>query len=125
MKADDLDLETIVQHYLIAALWSSSGHDDCENLDDKYGIGDCSEQVNKQAEIDCRSFIKKTKHILIFADTNNEQIGHDFWLTRNGHGVGFWDRDYASKYTIDKLTGIAESFGEIDLYVGDDGKIYS
>ena len=20
------------------------------------------------------------------------QAGHDFWLTRNGHGVGFWDR---------------------------------
>jgi hypothetical protein len=20
------------------------------------------------------------------------QVGHDLWLTRNGHGVGFWDR---------------------------------
>jgi len=20
------------------------------------------------------------------------QIGHDLWLTRNGHGAGFWDR---------------------------------
>lgn len=22
-----------------------------------------------------------------------ERFGHDFWLTRNGHGTGFWDRD--------------------------------
>ena len=21
------------------------------------------------------------------------QVGHDLWLTRNGHGTGFWDRD--------------------------------
>jgi|TARA_R110000744_G_scaffold366338_1_gene475354 hypothetical protein len=23
-----------------------------------------------------------------------ERIGHDFWLTRNGHGAGFWDGDW-------------------------------
>jgi hypothetical protein len=22
------------------------------------------------------------------------QVGHDFWLTRNRHGAGFWDRGY-------------------------------
>ena len=21
-----------------------------------------------------------------------DQLGHDLWLTRNGHGAGFWDR---------------------------------
>lgn len=26
-------------------------------------------------------------------DYDEEQAGRDFWYTRNGHGVGFWDRD--------------------------------
>lgn len=48
---------------------------------------------------------------------------HDFWLTRNRHGAGFWDGDY-EKADGEKLTELAHSFGEINLYVGDDGKIY-
>lgn len=52
------------------------------------------------------------------------QNGHDFWLTRNGHGVGFWDRGY-DKEVGDALTKASESFGEVDLYVGDDGRIYA
>jgi hypothetical protein len=26
-------------------------------------------------------------------DYDDEQAGRDFWFTRQGHGVGFWDRD--------------------------------
>jgi hypothetical protein len=54
--------------------------------------------------------------------TDDEHIAHDFWLTRNHHGAGFWDGDYG-KYG-DKLTAIAQTFSEVDLYVGDDGLIY-
>ena len=56
------------------------------------------------------------------------QVAHDFWLTRNGHGAGFWDRTYNNDVDGkkgDKLTKIAEKFGGSTLYVGDDGKIYS
>lgn len=29
----------------------------------------------------------------LYLETQNlEQLGHDFWLTRNRHGTGFWDR---------------------------------
>lgn len=38
------------------------------------------------------------------------QIGHDLWLTRNGHGTGFWDRDcYLER---DNLTAYANEMGE-------------
>jgi hypothetical protein len=50
------------------------------------------------------------------------RICHDFWLTRNRHGCGFWDGSY--KDLGDRLTNAAQAFGECDLYVGDDGKIY-
>jgi hypothetical protein len=50
--------------------------------------------------------------------------GHDFWLTRNGHGAGFWDGDL-SEDVGNALTEAAKKFGECHLYVGDDGQIYT
>lgn len=54
-----------------------------------------------------------------------EQIGHDFVLTANGHGAGFWDRDYRPrpKAALDALSDIVRPYGEIDAYVSDDGQI--
>jgi hypothetical protein len=54
---------------------------------------------------------------------NDEQIAHDFWLTRNGHGAGFWDRGLGK--LGEELTIAAESFGSLDLYTGDNGEIYA
>ena len=48
-------------------------------------------------------------------------MAHDFWLTRNGHGTGFWDGDYPE--TGDRLTELAKKFGECNLYVTDDNEI--
>lgn len=54
-----------------------------------------------------------------------EQIGHDFILTANGHGAGFWDRDHRprNKAALDALTEICKPYGEIDAYVSDAGEI--
>ena len=56
------------------------------------------------------------------------QLGHDFLLTRNHHGAGFWDRaptgDKRHDRTGQKLTAIARTFGEQDAYLGDDGLIH-
>ena len=54
-----------------------------------------------------------------------DQIGHDFMLTANGHGAGFWDRDYRPrpKAALDALTEIVRPFGEIDACVSDAGQI--
>lgn len=53
--------------------------------------------------------------------------GHDFWLTRNGHGAGFWDRGFGDLRTDTiggRLSADAKSFGSCDPYCGDDGKVY-
>ena len=50
------------------------------------------------------------------------QMGHDFWFTRNRHGAGFWDRGLGD--VGEKLTDIAQSMGEQDVYVADDGWAY-
>lgn len=52
-----------------------------------------------------------------------EHAGHDFWLTRNGHGAGFWDRGMGE--VGDRLSAKAEKWGTVDLYIGDDGQVWA
>ena len=50
--------------------------------------------------------------------------GHDLWLTRNGHGAGFWDRDDClPEEARDRLTAAAKKYGEVYLSAND-GAIY-
>ena len=49
--------------------------------------------------------------------------GHDFWLTRNGHGTGFWDRGLPGDLG-GRLTDGARLFPGCVLYVGDDNMIH-
>ncbi len=112
----------MVDAYLTCALWSSND-DDGNPIDDDHDIRDVSRDSRKKAEKDCADFMRKAEKYFDDDDTaDDEQIGHDFWLTRNGHGAGFWDRDNLYK-NGDDLTKVAEKFGEKYVYVGDDGKV--
>ena len=106
--------------YIEAALWSSTDEND-EPLDSNYCIDDLSVETLTQAQTDCTAF--QEKNAALIGDRESE-AGHDFWLTRNGHGAGFWDGDWP-KSVGEKLSAESDLFGEIDLYVGDDGKIYA
>lgn len=112
--------------YLETAMWSStvSGEDpnNDDSMDEAYGFEDLDQSVIDAAKKDLEAFFDKAADFLDDGDGNiPTNWPHDFWLTRNGHGAGFWDGDYENG---DKLAEIAEEFGEVDLYVGDDGKIY-
>ena len=69
------------------------------------------EDFLRESVIDCLAFYSRISCYL--SNDNITQAGHDFWFTRNGHGVGFWDRPevYGDTYA-EKFTKIAESFGE-------------
>ncbi len=69
---------------------------------------------------DCEKFQKENKDDI---DGRDLRAGHDFWLTRCGHGAGFWDGNWPEPAAT-RLTEAAKAFGEADLYRGDDGKIY-
>lgn len=107
--------------YITAALWSSSDDNDIP-LDQAYTAGDISGDLMDKMIEDCAAFLAKAEipnHLLL-------QAGHDFWLTRNGHGSGFWDRpEVYGEEKAQELSVLAESFGPVDLYVGDDGRIYA
>jgi len=106
--------------YLECALWSSSCDDDTP-----------FDQVD--AHLAPETVTKMRLELADFADLlekdgiteiplSEQQISHDFWLTRNEHGAGFWDRGIGK--LGDKLSDIATSTGPANLYLGDDGLIY-
>jgi len=112
--------------YLECMLWSSNDESDesgGEPLDKNYSVSDLSDSALKGAIEDCNAFIKKAEKFMDATNADDGQHGHDFWLTRNGHGAGFWDRGYGA--AGDKLSEIAKTFGECHPYVGDDKKIYN
>ena len=64
-------------------------------------------------------------HAALLAETIDEaeryswdDAGHDFALTRNGHGAGFWDRGLGD--AGDELTDLAEAEGELNVSVSID-----
>ncbi len=108
--------------YIGTALWSSTDENGTP-LDDAKDRDDLAPETLAQMEKDCIAFQAKAGRMIETLDQDLAQIAHDFWLTRNRHGAGFWDGDYPDPY--DKmLTEIAHSFGEFDLYIGADGKIH-
>lgn len=105
--------------YFECALWVSID-DNGTPLDREYSVRDISAATRERMENDCARFQAENPDV---AD-NPTHAGHDFWLTRNHHGAGFWDGDWP-KEQGERLTTAAHAYGEFDLYVGDDGRIYA
>jgi hypothetical protein len=49
-------------------------------------------------------------------------VGHNFVLSRNHHGTGFWDRGLGD--LGDRLHKACEPYGDVNLMLGDDSKVY-
>ncbi len=122
-----------VRQYIETMLWSTNDESTESGgypLEDNYGITDIAPETLQRIADDCSRFWSSVESMgidldaeLLKDDDATEQAAHDFWLTRNGHGAGFWDGDWSDE-SEDKLTKLAESFGEQWPYVGDDGLIY-
>jgi hypothetical protein len=130
-----MDLDEMTMSYIETALWSShcngqSPHDECPGEDCDRGLDDLGYTDDDLAPgqlIEIKNqvfdFVQRCESegdLLQGMDPG--QAGHDFWLTRNGHGAGFWDRGLGERG--DLLTKWAQSFGDADLYIGDDGLVY-
>lgn len=118
-------MDSFVRQYLETALWSSNDNSNDQGgdpLDKNYTIDDIAPETIAQAISDCARFRAANQIDLIKTGDDDEQNGHDFWLTRNRHGAGFWDRGYGD--VGKRLTDACHVLGEVDLYVGDDGKVY-
>lgn len=108
-------MNRIKESYIECALWSSIGKDG-EPIE-----GILSEEARIEMETDVDKFmLLLEKENIDRSEWTDEELGHDFWLSRNGHGTGFWDRGKSGGDILHKL---AKSFGEVYLYE-DSGFIY-
>jgi hypothetical protein len=91
------------------------------------------EETKLDLEADCRSWWRQfgcyvlTEACVCERDggvSKAAQAGHDFWMTRNGHGCGFWDGDWSDNYSYMFSHG-SNKYGVFDIIKGDDGKIYN
>lgn len=119
-------IERFQDAYVECALWSSCD-DDGNPLDDNYSDADIAPETLAAMRADCVDFLESNSGLIescdSFATYSYEQAGYDFWLTRNRHGAGFWDRGFG--LVGQQLTDAAHVYGSVDLYVGDDGKVQS
>jgi hypothetical protein len=106
------------QQYVRTALWAETDFDTEAPFDANYSIEDLSPETEAQFKHDLEEFFTAAEHEIqdLYVDA-----AHDFWLTRNRHGAGFWDGDWEEG---EKLTEKAHQFSECTLYVGDDKLIY-
>ena len=104
-------MDQFTQAYIEAALWSSTD-DKGQPLDDDYDPDDMSPEALKQMQEDCQDFQQANEQDL--GEIDDGQAGHDFWLTRNGHGAGFWDRGLGE--LGERLSKAAKVYGEVYLY---------
>lgn len=123
MNTSKGDRETFLAAYVECALWSSTDQSDDSGgnpLDDNYSPDDMATEGLMRMARECDEFISANASDL--EGIEPEQAGHDFWLTRNGHGAGFWDRGLGD--IGERLTEASKPYGESYLYIGDDGAIH-
>lgn len=122
-KSDLLaSLDAFTTAYIECALLLSTDESDESGgrpLNDNYDAENITLATLRQMVADCQAFISLAGSFLY--DIPAEQAGHDFWLTRNGHAAGFWDRGLGERG--DLLSTMAKTFGSYDLTVHR-GRIY-
>jgi len=113
-----INLEDFVNSYLATAAWVTAESGECT---------DFTKEARKMAENDCQQFIDKVlvkfgeaKGIELLTIPGNDLTylaPHDFFLTRNHHGAGFWDRGdtYGEGEALD-LTEISHQMKEVYCY---------
>jgi hypothetical protein len=128
------DLNEVLAGYVVCALWSTTDESTESGgypLDENYEPSDIAHEAMRSMRADCADFLESNQEDLgLYVSSLDrcgmaiayQQAGHDFWLTRNGHGAGFWDRGLGA--LGERLSSAARVYGAVDIYVGDDGKLY-
>ena len=88
----EVQIDSFTEGFLDALFFTESD----ETLSAELGVGEFDADTLKALIADCGKFQIENSEAL--EKTNEElgsgsaQHGHDFWLTRNRHGAGFWYR---------------------------------
>jgi hypothetical protein len=120
------------QHALAALLWSSTDPETGEPLD--HVDAEPTPELCERVRADWAQFQTMAENLGFDAEQHCARMlhpdcegnawnaaAHDFILTRNHHGSGFWDSGRWCEPWGDKLTKLAHQFGELSCCVGPDG----
>ena len=133
-------IESFTDGYAVATLWANTqGACDCEDTDtcpghqytgDHYaGLDGFTEDSQVKIREECAAFVlSNVADILAYGEARRfdprdgdvwAHAGHDFALSRNGHGTGFWDRGLGDLGR--RLNDAADAWGEVNPWEPEDG----
>ena len=118
-------VRSFIAAYEECLLWSSSVYEseDSEPIPADSLDLPLSKGARASNRADCVDFIRGSREdlerALALGAWSPEQAGHDFALTRNGHGAGFWDRYNGTTEEGrigDRLSDAARVYGETNVW---------
>ena len=115
-----LDPKIIAQHYIIAALWADApeGTNSRAPRETEEKALQLARDFLRAIGPKCQEYLENNTEYFKHPDCGGRAeaaIGHDLWLTSQGHSVGFWERDALHRAVREFLTGIAQR-KEFTLY---------
>lgn len=116
-------LDAFTQGYIECALWAGA-NEDGEPLDAEWTIFNISDNTLEEIIADCRDFQEFNFADLELANEmgrDDSHLGHDFFLSRNGHGTGFWDRGLGA--IGDRLHAASKVYSTFELIPGDNDEL--
>lgn len=102
------NLDSLHQGYVEAIYFTETGE-----ADQPAKGAELTDWTKSQAYLQCRNFYWATTEALSL-DLDWYQAGIDLWLTRNGHGTGFWDRGDLYGENTHVLTALAKAMGAVE-----------
>lgn len=144
-----ITLSDFTEAYITCSMWANLLIYKCEHEINAYECDECdlaeiepemtsadaspgeyddslTEEALATVERECRDFVASNIFDLMACGLDSEQCGHDFALTRNRHGAGFWDRKHrgtAADAALDRLTKASHAYGDQTFVVNRDGKV--
>lgn len=110
-----------VEGYVSALLWSDRPYEgDGDHSDDSWlDLGFTGSDLCREAQAsivgDCGVFLALIPPGILTTVEQYCHAGHDFLLTRNSHGAGFWDGDWDEEDPHGDLDRVAKCFTETGL----------
>lgn len=124
--ADWNDLDAFTRGYIEAMFFCECNSDNPE-LEDME-TGDIAPDTLAHIVEDCKAWQELNAALLALAyerdNYSEEQAGRDYWFTRNGHGVGFWDRKQLEQDGLGDTLSKAAGRRECYVYRGDDNLLH-
>lgn len=120
---DSKEFMSFSRGYYEAMLWAST--DEAGESFDHFSVSDIDPEQVEEHNKELLDFMESNKadlEIYYQLYGGPEYAGHDFYLTRNHHGAGFWDR--GTDPVFQRLTQASHPYGECQVYQGVDLKLY-